>query len=351
MTTELHGAWPFRGAAKTVLIAGIGAVLASVLDLPLPLLIGPLLICLVCALGGMHLTGLPRTAATLRTVLGVAVGASITPAVLQQASDYAASVVLVLVLTVLIAAAGVPWFRWHGFDRPTAFYAAMPGGLQDMLLFGIEAGGNPRALSLAHATRLAVVVATLPFLLTGPLGVALDQPPGAPATTFTFGQLGILLACALGGWWLGKRLGMPGATILGPLVLTAILSLAGVVDQRPPREAILAAQFVIGLSVGVHYVGITVRELRQIVSAALGYCLLSAALTAGVVLVVLAHGLAPLPDALLGFSPGGQAEMTVLAIVAGAELSYVVTLHLSRIVLVIVGAPVLHRWLHPERNN
>ncbi|MEM6985048.1 MAG: AbrB family transcriptional regulator [Pseudomonadota bacterium] len=335
--------------ARTLSIAAGGALLALVLDLPLPFLIGPLLMCLFCALGGIHLSALPRTAATLRSVLGVAVGASITPDVVQHVGDFAVSVGLVIALTLMIALVGVPWFLRCGFDRSTAFYAAMPGGLQDMLLFGIEAGGNPRALSLAHATRLAVVVASLPFLLTGVFGVSLDNPPGAPAVTFTLYELALLLFCALGGWALGKKLSMPGATILGPLVLTAALSLAGVVEKRPPSEVILAAQFVIGLSVGVHYVGITVRELRDVVLAALGYSLLTGALTAAVIYVVVALGLAPLTDAMLGFSPGGQAEMTVLAIVAGAELSYVVTLHLSRIVLVIVGAPFLHRWMYSRR--
>ncbi len=48
--------------------------------------------------------------------------------------------------------------RVCGFDRVTAWYAAMPGGLQDMVIFGEEAGGDPRALSLIHATRVLIVM-------------------------------------------------------------------------------------------------------------------------------------------------------------------------------------------------
>ncbi|MEC9196598.1 MAG: AbrB family transcriptional regulator, partial [Pseudomonadota bacterium] len=50
-------------------------------------------------------------------------------------------------------------------------------------------------------------------------------------------------------------------------------------------------------------------------------------------------------EAFLAFAPGGQAEMTVLSIVTGADLGYVVTHHLMRIILVIIGAPVLARVL------
>ena len=56
-------------------------------------------------------------------------------------------------------------------------------------------------------------------------------------------------------------------------------------------------------------------------------------------------GLAPPLDAILAFAPGGQAEMAVLAIVAGADVAYVILHHVLRIVIVIVGAPLIFRFL------
>jgi uncharacterized membrane protein AbrB (regulator of aidB expression) len=53
---------------------------------------------------------------------------------------------------------------------------------------------------------------------------------------------------------------------------------------------------------------------------------------------------APLDDALLAFAPGGQGEMVVLALVSGADMAYVVTHHLVRLLVVILGAPLLARW-------
>jgi uncharacterized membrane protein AbrB (regulator of aidB expression) len=50
-------------------------------------------------------------------------------------------------------------------------------------------------------------------------------------------------------------------------------------------------------------------------------------------------------EAFLAFAPGGQAEMTVLAIVAGADLGVVIAQHLVRIVLVITCAPLAARWI------
>ena len=54
-------------------------------------------------------------------------------------------------------------------------------------------------------------------------------------------------------------------------------------------------------------------------------------------------GLAPGLEAFLAFLPGGQAEMTVIAIIAGADLAYVVSHHLLRIMIVILLAPIVAR--------
>jgi uncharacterized membrane protein AbrB (regulator of aidB expression) len=56
-------------------------------------------------------------------------------------------------------------------------------------------------------------------------------------------------------------------------------------------------------------------------------------------------------EAFLAFAPGGQAEMTILAIVTGADLGFVISHHLTRIVVVIVGAPLVARILRKRRRN
>ena len=49
-----------------------------------------------------------------------------------------------------------------------------------------------------------------------------------------------MVAAALIGWKGAEWIGMFGATILGPMIVTAILSLADIIHSRPPAEAILA---------------------------------------------------------------------------------------------------------------
>ncbi|MEM9098707.1 MAG: AbrB family transcriptional regulator, partial [Pseudomonadota bacterium] len=244
----------------------------------------------------------------------------------------------------LIGLIGYPFFRRViGFDHATAYYAAMPGGFQDMVLFGQEAGGDVRALSLIHATRVMMIVVAAPILLTQVWGVSLDNPPGAPVTSIPLSELLLMTAAALIGWKGGEALGLFGAAILGPLIVTAVLSLSDIIHFRPPAEAILAAQFFIGTGIGVKYAGVTLAELRRDVFAGVAYVILISGLAFAFASLVATLGFAGSLEAFLAFAPGGQAEMAVLAIIAGADLAFIVTHHLIRIIIVILGAPIAAR--------
>ncbi|MFN3845581.1 MAG: AbrB family transcriptional regulator [Paracoccaceae bacterium] len=314
------------------------------LGLPLALLLGPMAACLVAALLGAKMQDAGTLGTFMRTFLGVAVGSSITPETIGHLPDFAWSLLFVPLFIVVIGAVGYPLFRYaFGFNHPTAWYAAMPGGLQDMLVFGEEAGGDVRALSLIHATRVLVIVTAAPLIMTLYWGIDLTHPPGKPALDTDPVQIALMIFACFAGWKIAERVGLFGASILGPMILTAALSLAGIITTRPPAEIIWAAQFFIGIAVGVKYSGITWRELRIDVGAGVAYAIVLSLISLAFFEVIYLLGLAPALDAFLAFLPGGQAEMVVIAIIAGADLAYVVSHHLLRIILVILLAPVVAR--------
>ncbi|WP_298972801.1 AbrB family transcriptional regulator [uncultured Roseobacter sp.] len=330
-------------------IATLGVGAFHLLHLPLPWLLGPITACLIAALAGVPMRGVPVVNNLMRTILGVAVGATFTWALVVTMAGMWTTLILVPLMVFLIGLIGVPYFqRLWGFDFATSYYGAMPGGLQDMLLFGEEAGGDVRALSLIHATRVLVIVVALPFILKGYWGVDLSNPPGVPATTLPLSQLFLMAVCGIVGWQVAKRVGLFGASILGPMILAGVLALLGVLQHRPPAEAIWMAQFFIGMTVGTKYAGVTGHEVRRDVTAALGFCLILLVLTSLFVEAIHLLQLAPPMETLLAFAPGGQAEMTVLALIAGADMAFVIAHHVLRIVVVILGAPLAARMFSPK---
>ena len=335
-----------RERAVTIAVATAGVAVFWLLNLPLPFLFGPLFGGLIAALAGVRLRTLGVISVAARTILGVAIGVSVTPELVARLPAMALTVSIVPVYILVIGLIGVPFFRRvFGFDRVTAYYAAMPGGLQDMVIFGQEAGGDVRALALIHVTRVLIIVTVAPMVLVWGFGQTLDAPVGAPAGDIPLGQLGWMAVAALVGWKGAERIGMFGASILGPLIVTAALSLAGVIHARPPSEAVLAAQYFIGMALGVGYVGVTFAELRRAVLAGIVFvailAVLAAAITEAVVWLDLAHPV----EGFLSFAPGGQAEMLILAIVSGADLGFVVIHHVVRVLIVITGAPLAARWM------
>jgi len=156
----------------------------------------------------------------------------------------------------------------------------------------------------------------------------------------------LMVVAGFVGWKGAERVGLFGASILGPMILTAILSLAGIITHRPPAEVIWASQFFIGIAVGVKYAGITTRELKVDVTAGLVFSAAVALVAAAFIYGIGHSGIAPQLEAFLAYLPGGQAEMTVVAIIAGADLSFVVTHHILRIFVVIMFAPVVNRVLN-----
>lgn len=336
--------------AFAVSLLGVGVF--QLLALPLPWLLGPLFASLVAALIGVPLRGVKPLNDTMRTILGVAVGATLTPAVLISIPSLWPTLILIPVMIVAIGAVGIPYFRrvW-GYDFATAYYSTMPGGLQDMLVFGEEAGGNARTLSLIHATRVLVIVVALPFILQSLWQVDLSRAPGAPMGSLPWYELAIMVTCALAGWKIAQRLGLFGASILGPLLLTALVTVLGGLHHRPPAEAIWMAQFFIGMGVGSKYAGITMEEVRRDLVAGLGFCGILVVLTLIFVEAIYQAGLGPGMEVLLSFAPGGQAEMAVLALVAGADMAFVISHHVLRIFTVILGAPLAARFFDPPQNG
>ncbi|RMH52682.1 MAG: AbrB family transcriptional regulator [Alphaproteobacteria bacterium] len=335
-----------RPVAIAFLAAGAGVAAFRLAGLPLPWLLGPVFACLAAAIAGLPMAGIRPLNEAMRTILGVAVGASLTPAVLVTLPGYWPTLLLVPVMIGLIGLVGVPYFRrLCGYDAPTAWYAAMPGGLQDMILFGEEAGANVRSLSLVHATRVLVIVVALPVILHQLWSADLTRAPGAPAAGIPPAELATMALCGLLGWQIARRAGLFGASILGPLIAATAASIGGLLTHRPPAEAIWAAQFFIGMGIGAKYSGITMAEVRRDLAAGAGFCLILIVLTVLVVEVIHAGGLAPGREALLAFAPGGQAELTVLALIVGADMAFVVAHHVLRMFLVILGAPVIARLI------
>ncbi|MCA1940468.1 MAG: AbrB family transcriptional regulator, partial [Caenispirillum bisanense] len=165
-------------------------------------------------------------------------------------------------------------------------------------------------------------------------------------------DLGLLAASAVIGALVAKPLRLPAYFLTGPMIGSAIVHLAGLTAAHPPPVAVALAQVVIGAAIGSRFVGVPLKAMRDTFVASLGSTSIILVIAAGFAWTVQALTGIPFSSLILAFSPGGVAEMSLIAISLGRDVAFVSTHHLVRIMIVVMLAPlafkILRRWLGEE---
>ena len=327
-------------------LGGLGGALAAWAELPLAWMIGAMLATTAGSMAGLPIAVPPALRSLFVVVLGVMLGSSFTPALLDQLGTWAVSLAGLLAYVLLSGLAGTYFFRrFAGYDRVTSYFAAMPGGFNEMVLAGGALGGDTRIIALTHAVRVLLIVLLLPFAFQLLLDYDQGARPaiGAALDALTPADVLLLSLCGVAGYLAARALRLPAAAVIGPMILSAAVHLLGWTAAPPPAVLVAVAQVVVGAAVGCRFAGVGLRFVLGISAAAGGATLVLLAvtlLTAGAL-----HAATGLPaDALvLAFAPGGLAEMSLIALALSLDAAFVATHHIVRIFLVVVLAPLAFR--------
>ena len=341
----LHGLRAHAPIATALGIGAVGSVAFAALGLPLPWLLGALTATTIASLAGLELRVPERVRRPMIAVLGAMLGTTFTPDRLAGALDWLPTLSALPIYVILVGA--VIFFylrRFSSFDPTSAFFAATPGGLSEMIALSYQLGGDQRRVSLVHGARLLFIVFTIPFLAR-----SFGYAPPAPAALIELGfdplALALLAALATIGYLLARRVRLPAATFVGPLLGSAAAHLAGWVEITPPYPAMAIAQLVIGSSVGARFSGTPVALIGQTLVLGTGatvIMLLITLLFGGALTVLTGYGLVLL---LLAFIPGGFTEMSLIALAMGVDPAFVVSHHSLRVFLVVLIALPAFAWL------
>ena len=337
--------WPLL--LKTLCLGAVGGFVFTRIGSPLPWMLGSLFACTVAAMAGvrLYLPGMFRR--LWMVVLGVMLGAAFAPDLLERLTGWI-GVFLGMVLFTLACAAGGAWFlrRVGRIDRRTAFFCAAPGGLSEMMLLGPATGADERTIVLSHSTRILMVMFVVPpaYRLLGDYVPPLDLG-GWEAGDLTLEDWAVLIGAGAVGAGVGRLVRLPAWQTIGPMLASGAVHIGGLSEARPPTELLALAQVVIGCGAGSRFVGVRPRDLGRIVavSAMLSALLLTAAF-------VVAHAVALGGDfdfraVHLAYTPGGFAEMNLIALSLGIDVGFVAAHHMGRLFLVILGAALVARWL------
>lgn len=333
--------------ARILLALGIGVAGGTIfnwLTMPLPWMLGPMTFNTVAAVMRVPILPPIRVRPYMIVVIGVMLGSGFTPDIIGHAAAWGLSLIFLAAYLAVSGALVVPYYRRvGGFDTVTSYFAGMPGGLNEMVFIGRDMGGDDRAIALAHVSRVVLVVGVVAvwFRLIAGYDLGDRSEFGIPFAEIPWSDLALLAAAGGVGFLAGRWLKLPSPTLIGPMLASAAIHLTGLSHNPPPREFVIVAQIFTGTVIGCRFIGSTPREIGRAIVLSLGATMIMMAVT--LIFAVSLHGLfgQPLEQVLLAYSPGGLAEMSLVAMAMNAEVAYVASHHMVRITLVIMIAPVV----------
>jgi membrane AbrB-like protein len=329
-----------------LLIGFVGGAIFAYADLPLPWMLGAMTATMAASFAGANITLPNPIRKPMIGVVGVTLGSAFTPDRLAGMGAWLPSLSVLPVYVLTIGCLILFYLRRLAiFDGKTAFFAATPGGLSEMVILSDQQGGDMRSVALFHSARLVLIVFSIPIATN----LFVDLAPLAPVETSSeplgFGELTILAASLIIGWFVAVRIKLPSPSFMGPLFLSSAIHLAGLTHASPPFVVIAAAQLAIGTSVGCRFSGVPFSVILKTLTIGAGGSLLMFLVT-----LLFALGLtyvtgSQLALLLLAFIPGGFPEMSLIALGMGFDPAFVVTHHGLRVLFIVAFALPIFAWL------
>ncbi|SNR87524.1 MULTISPECIES: AbrB family transcriptional regulator [unclassified Azospirillum] len=342
---------PGRAFLTALCLGAGGGYLFFRLHVPLAFMMGAMLATTMAALFRLPVGVPPVLRSWMVVVLGIMLGSAFHPSLLSHIGEWGYSLAGLGLYIIVCASAGLFYLKKAaGYDRVTAYFSAMPGGFNEMVMMGGAMGGDDRTIALGHSLRVMLVVLTIPFAFQALPGY---DPAGRDWSLRGLGpglldlpwQDYAMMALCAAGAPLAQRLRVPAGMLVGPMLLSAGLHLAGFMAGKPPGLLVAAAQVVIGASIGARFARVPLVQIARTLLVAIGLTILLLSVT--VAMATLLHLLTglPLPGLILAYAPGGLAEMSLVALSLHADVAFVATHHIVRIMLIVLLAPpAFHLW-------
>ena len=331
------------------LICGIiGSIIFIYINLPLPWLLGSIFITSLLIRFEKFPIIKPNYifSSPARIIIGVTIGSAFTPAILEQLHLYFYSLLLVIPYTIFTALFGMYYYwKYLGFDKKTAYFSSMPGGVIEMVILGEEMKANTARITLVQSSRLLFIVLTLPFIIQYifQIDISGNKLITAPLYTLDIKDMFMLVLVGFIGSILGKKLKIPAALLIGPMILSVLAFATGLIESKPPDEILKLVQVILGTTIGFTFKGVKLQEIIKTLVGTLGHFVILALISASFIFLAYYLFEFPLLSTLLAFSPGGQAEINLIAILVVANIPYITLHHIVRLFIVMNLAPILAR--------
>ena len=343
MISGLRALLPF---SETLLIAIAGGMAFTWIGIPAGLVSGSMLATALAALLGRPMTIPVPLAQAAFVLIGILLGAVVTPETLRGISTWPLSILLLMVSATLMMVAATAYLRFvHGWDPLSALLGASPGSMAQVMALSAEFRANLRGIAIVQTMRVLIVTIGLPGALALFGLAASPLPLGTASAGASPLELAVLAVTSAISAAVMYRIRFPGGLLFGAMAASAVLHGGGFLHASLPWWLGSAAVVVLGGLVGSRFASTRLVMLMDYFWAALGSAAVAIAVAS--LFVVLVTSLLPfrVSDVVIAFAPGAQDTMMVLALALHLDPVYVGAHHLVRFLVVTFSVAITARRL------
>jgi membrane AbrB-like protein len=352
----------FVQVAETLLIAAVGGAGLALVGFPAGLITGSMLAVALASLVGRPMTVPPMLARVCIVLVGILLGAVVTPETLKGIATWPASVAILSVSAIGVMVAVTIYLRLvHKWDAMSALLGSSPGSMAQVLALAAEFKADISGIAIVHVMRVLLIV------LGVPAGLALAGLTVDPAVRVTpeggqsLLELAILVTVSAATAFALLWLRFPGGLMFGAMMSAAILHGGGFVHATLPWWLASAAIVMLGALAGSRFANLSARMLLSYLGAAVGSFAVGTAVAVCFGLIVVMLLPFRVADVAVAFAPGALDTMMVLALALHLDPVYVGAHHLVRFLVVSVAValaarrmgrkPARERWRRPGQGT
>jgi len=342
---------PISPIITALAISLCGGSLFKLAHIPLPWMLGPLFSVGVAGVGGIRVGSIRGSRQAGQLIIGCGLGLYFTAEVSRHILAYGGYILAAAFVAILIGAMGGLILKHiSGISPITAYFASVPGGAAEMAVLAERAGARFDQVALSHSIRVLMAVSTIPIAVTmsGVSGREVYQPL---TTALSEPRLLALFILAVGAGYIFMKSGIPNAWLLGPLAVSLLLTISGQRMSAIPQFLAIAAQVLIGCSLGARFEPGFRSESRRLMVGVFASAIFVVGMSAvmGLLLAWL-MGLS-MPMMVLATAPGGLSEMCITAKILKLGVPLVTSFQVARLAIVVTCSLPVWRLLQDVNNR
>jgi membrane AbrB-like protein len=333
--------------AETRAFAAAGGVTLGLAGMPAGYLSGAILAAAAAALAGRPLLMPPLLTRAIFVVIGISLGAVVTPQTLHGMASYPASIAILIVAMLCVSIGGAAYLHLvHRWQLLSAYLASSPGGMSQVLVVAAELDADLRAIAIVQTMRVVIIAVGLPagLSLLGLAGHAV-RPGNGPLSFALADELAELVAVSIVAGYIAFRVRFPGGLLFGAMFASAALHGSGLIHAVVPPWVANMAMVTLGGVIGARFANTPLRLLANYLAAAFGSFAVAVTI-ASLFAALPVHMLGlPIPEVMIAYAPGSVDAMMLLALALHLDPVYVGAHHVMRVMFVSLLMPLVARWL------